>query len=91
MVPKALEGKVRGGNSLDGAGKSGCGVKVAVRGQIEARSASTRSYPILSVNMLVSLTAVNQIDPYDSDSGDGGSEFPSQSTIPQARPAVHDR
>jgi hypothetical protein len=29
--------------------------------------------------MLVNLTAVNQMDPYDSDSSDGGPEFPSQS------------
>jgi hypothetical protein len=33
--------------------------------------------------MLVNLIAVNQTDPYDSDSSDGGSEFPSQSTIPE--------
>ena len=29
--------------------------------------------------MLVSFIAVNQMDPYDSDSSDGGPEFPSQS------------
>jgi hypothetical protein len=33
--------------------------------------------------MLVHLIAVNQTDPYDSDSSDGGSEFPLQSTIPE--------
>ena len=36
--------------------------------------------------MLVNLTAVNQMDPYDSDSSDGGPEFPSQSTIPETPP-----
>jgi hypothetical protein len=38
------------------------------------------------VNVLVNLIAVNQMDPYDSDSSDGGSEFPSQSTIPEPPP-----
>ena len=33
--------------------------------------------------MLVNLIAVNQMDPYDSDSSDGGPELPSQSTIPE--------
>jgi hypothetical protein len=37
----------------------------------------------LLVNVLVNLIAVNQMDPYDSDSSDGGSEFPSRSTIPE--------
>jgi hypothetical protein len=36
--------------------------------------------------MLVYLIAVNQMDPYDSDSTDGGPEFPSQSTIPETSP-----
>ena len=36
--------------------------------------------------MLVNLIAVNQMDPYDSDSSDGGPEFPSQSTIPKPPP-----
>jgi len=31
--------------------------------------------------MLVNLIAISQMDPYDSDSSDGGSKFPSQSTI----------
>ena len=33
----------------------------------------------IPVNVLVNLTAVNQMDPYDPDSSDGGSEFPLQS------------
>ena len=45
-APRALEGEVRGGSSLEGRVRGGCGVKVAIRGWIEARSASTRSYPI---------------------------------------------
>jgi len=50
---------------------------------MEARRVSTRSYPIfLPANVLVNHIAVNQMDPYDSDSSDGGSEFPSHSTIP---------
>jgi hypothetical protein len=40
----------------------------------------------LPVNVLVNLIAVNQMDPYDSDSSDGGPEFPSQSTIPESLP-----
>ena len=36
--------------------------------------------------MLVKVIAVNQMDPYDSDSSDGGPEFPSQSTIPEPPP-----
>jgi hypothetical protein len=40
----------------------------------------------LPVNVLVNHIAVNQIDPYDSDSSDGGSEFPSQSIIPEPLP-----
>jgi hypothetical protein len=40
----------------------------------------------LPVNVLVNLIAVNQMDPYDSDSSDGGPEFPSQSTIPETLP-----
>ena len=31
-APRALEGEVKGGSSLEGAGKGGCGVKVVVRG-----------------------------------------------------------
>ena len=31
--------------------------------------------------MLVNLIAVSQMDPYDSDSSDGVSDFPSQSTV----------
>jgi DNA-directed RNA polymerase subunit RPC12/RpoP len=33
--------------------------------------------------VLVNLIAINQMDHYDSDSSDGGSEFPSQSRIPE--------
>jgi hypothetical protein len=40
----------------------------------------------LPVNVLVSLIAVNQMDSYDSDSSDGGSEFPSQSIVPEPLP-----
>jgi hypothetical protein len=40
----------------------------------------------LPVNVLVNLIAVNEMDPYDSDSSDGGPEFPSQSTIPENLP-----
>jgi hypothetical protein len=36
--------------------------------------------------VLVYLTAVNQMDPYDSDSSDGCPEFPSRSTIPETPP-----
>jgi hypothetical protein len=36
--------------------------------------------------VLVKVIAVNQMDPYDSDSSDGGPEFPSQSTIPEPPP-----
>ena len=38
------------------------------------------------MNVLVNLIAVNQMDPYDSDSSGGGSEFPSQSTNPEPPP-----
>jgi hypothetical protein len=38
------------------------------------------------MNVLVNLIAVNQIDPYDSDSSGGGSEFPSQPTNPEPPP-----
>ena len=31
-VPRALEGEVKGDSSLEGRVRSGCGVKVAVRG-----------------------------------------------------------
>jgi hypothetical protein len=35
----------------------------------------------LPVDTLVNLIAVDQMDPYDSDSSDGGSEFPLQPTV----------
>jgi hypothetical protein len=45
-VPRALEGEVRGVVASRGRVNGGCGVKVAVRGYIEASSASTCAYPI---------------------------------------------
>jgi hypothetical protein len=47
QLPKALEGEVGGVVDSRGWVRSGCGVKVAVRGKIEARNASTCSYPII--------------------------------------------
>jgi hypothetical protein len=38
------------------------------------------------MNVLVNHIAVNQMDPYDSNSSGGGYEFPSQSTIPELPP-----
>jgi hypothetical protein len=40
-------------------------------------SSVAESLRATSNNMLVNLITVNQMDPYDSDSSDGGSEFPS--------------
>jgi hypothetical protein len=40
----------------------------------------------LPVDVLGNFIAVNQMDPYDSDSSDGGPGFPSQSTIPEPLP-----
>jgi hypothetical protein len=37
----------------------------------------------LVIDVLVNLITVSQMDPYDPDSSDGGSEFPSQSTVPE--------
>jgi hypothetical protein len=68
------------GSSLEGAGKGRLWRK-AVRG---AQRALTPSF--LPVNVLVNLIAVNQMDPYDSDSSDEGPEFPPQSTIPEPPP-----
>jgi hypothetical protein len=46
-----------------------------------------RPYPIfLRPNVLVNLTTINQIDPYDTDSSHGGSEFPMQPMIPEPPP-----
>src|SRR5271156_1951044 len=54
---------------------------------MEARQhALTPSF--LPVNVLVNPIAVNQIDPYDPDSSDGDSEFPSQSPIPSPPPST---
>jgi hypothetical protein len=55
---------------------------------MEAHSASRRALipSLLPVNVLVNHIAVNQMDPYDFDSSDRGSEFPSQSTIPESPP-----
>jgi hypothetical protein len=52
------------------------------------RAASQRALipSFLPVNALVNHIAVNQMDPYDSNSNDGVSEFPSQSTIPEPPP-----
>jgi hypothetical protein len=48
---------------------------------MEARRVSTRSYLIfLPANVLVNHVAVNQMDPYDSDSSDG---VPSSIRSPQ--------
>jgi hypothetical protein len=38
------------------------------------------------VNALENLIAANQMDPYYSDSSDGPSEFPLQSTVPEPLP-----
>src|SRR5580658_9433139 len=66
----ASRGRVRGG----------CGVNVAVTGRLGHATRRRAFVPsLLPVNVLVNLTAVNQMDPYDSDSSDGGPEFPSQS------------
>ena len=40
----------------------------------------------LPVNILVNLIAVNKMDPYNSDSSNGGPEFPLQSIIPENLP-----
>jgi hypothetical protein len=54
---------------------------------MEARQhALTPSF--LPINVLVNLIAVNQIDPYNPDSSDGDSEFPSQSPIPSPPPST---
>ena len=84
-APRALEGEVKGGSSLEGAGKGRLWRKGSRKGGRWRRA--TRQRPLipsfLPVNVLVNLIAVNQMDPYDSDSSDGGPEFPSQSTIPE--------
>ena len=38
------------------------------------------------MNALENLIAANQMDPYDSDSSDGPSEFPLQSIVPEPLP-----
>ena len=87
-VPRALEGEVRGGSSLEGAGKGRLWRKGSRKGGRWRRATRQRALipSFLPVNVLVNLIAVNQMDPYDSDSSDGGPEFPSQSTIPEPPP-----
>jgi len=53
---------------------------------MEARSVSTRSSPIFLACKCVSKPHRRQQDSYDSDSSDGGSGVPSQSTIPGLPP-----
>ena len=53
---------------------------------MKARNASALIPSFLLLDVLVNLIAVSQMDPYDSDSSDGGSEFPSQSTVPELPP-----
>jgi hypothetical protein len=77
-VPRALEGEVKGVSSLEGAGKGRLWRKGSCKG-VDWGAQHVNTF--VPVNMLVNLIAVNQMDPYDSDSSDGGPEFPSQSTI----------
>src|SRR5277367_5009775 len=89
-VPRALEGEVKGGSSLEGAGKGRLWRKGSHKGV--DRGAQCALIPsFLPVNVLVSLIAVNQMDPYDSDRSDGGPGFPSQSTNPQPPPPPFQR
>ena len=53
---------------------------------MKARNASALIPSFLPLDVLVNLIAVSQMDPYDSDSSDGGSEFPSQSIVPEPLP-----
>jgi hypothetical protein len=96
-------------SSLEGAGKGRLwrkGSRKEVEGGRWRHATRQRALipSFLPVNVLVTHIAVNQMDPYDSDSSDGGSEFPLQSTIPEPPPfndpnyetykkrlAVHDR
>jgi hypothetical protein len=74
---EGLRGRGQGGVVASrGRVRGGCGAKVVV----SQRALTPSFWP---VNALVNLIAVNQMDPYDSDSSDRGSEFPSQSTIPE--------
>jgi hypothetical protein len=71
--------EVKGGSSLEGAGKGRLWRKGSRKGV--DRGAQRALIPsFLPVNVLVNLIPVNQMDPYDSDRSGGGSEFPSQST-----------
>jgi len=80
---RALDGEVKGGVASRGAGKGRLWRKGSRKGGRSRRATRQRALipSFLPVNVFVNLIAVNQMDPYDSDSSDGGSEFPSQSTI----------
>jgi hypothetical protein len=72
-------------SSLEGAGKGRLWRKGSRKGvdrgaQRVNTLLSHLSYSV-PINLLVNLIAVNQKDPHDSDSSDGGPEFPSQSTM----------
>jgi hypothetical protein len=82
QVPGA-EGEVRRGSSLEGAGKGRLWCKGSRKGVDQGAQRRALIPSFLLVNVLVNLIAVNQIDPYDSNSSNVGSEFPSQSTIPE--------
>jgi hypothetical protein len=80
-VPRALEGEVKGVVVSRGRVRCGCGVNPTKHAGTRLRRAARRRALIpffLSVNVLVSFIAVNQINPYDSSGGNGGSEFPSR-------------
>ena len=80
-VPRALEGEVKESNSLEGAGKGRLWRKGSHKGVDGGARRAARQRALipsfLPINVLVNLIAVNQMDPYDSNSSDGGSEFPS--------------
>jgi hypothetical protein len=84
-VPSAPKGEVRGGSSLEGVGKGRLWRKGSCKGVDRGAQRVNALLSHLSClqNLSVNLIAVNQMDPYDSDSSDGGSEFSSQSTNPR--------
>ena len=56
----------------------------ALEGEVKGVGSQRARVPsFLPVNVLVNLIVANEMDPYYSDSSDGGPEFPSQSTIPE--------
>jgi hypothetical protein len=70
-------GRGRGVVASRGRVRDGCGVKVAVGGRL--RCATRQRALILAflpVDVSGNLIAINQMDPYDSDSSDGGPGFP---------------